>query len=214
VLDIVGKRRWYYAISLGVLIPGLIFTLLTLIPNGDLGLRFSIAYTGGTEWTIHFANGAPEPQAVVAVLEEADLPGSEVLTQTTGDKQYTLIRTSALALGEGSGSSLAPAASPAPGASSAPVASASPAASPAMAASGAASSTATGRLADVRVALEAAFGPIDDELELVTIGPVVSAELVQQTFLLVLMGALGIMLWITYRFRDFRMAPRPRHAAP
>lgn len=205
MLDIVGKRRWYYAISLGVLIPGLIFTLLTLIPNGDLGLRFSIAYTGGTEWTIHFANGAPEPQAVVAVLEEADLPGSEVLTQTTGDKQYTLIRTSALALGEGSGSSLAPAASPAPGASSAPVASASPAASPAMAASGAASSTATGRLADVRVALEAAFGPIDDELELVTIGPVVSAELVQQTFLLVLMGALGIMLWITYRFRDFRM---------
>jgi preprotein translocase SecF subunit len=172
-----------------------------------VGLRFSIAYTGGTEWTVHFANGAPEPPAVVAVLEAADLPGSEVLTQTTGDKQYTLIRTSALALGEGSGSSLAPAASPAPGASSSPTpaASATPAASPAGLATGAATTAATGKLADVRTALEAAFGPIDDELELVTIGPIVSAELVQQTVLLVLMGALGIMLWITYRFRDFRM---------
>lgn len=178
MLDIIGKRRWYYAISLGVLIPGLIFTLLTLIPNGNVGLRFSIAYTGGTEWTVHFANGAPEPPAVVAVLEAADLPGSEVLTQTTGDKQYTLIRTSALALGEGSSASLAPAASPAPDASSspAPAASATPAASPGVVAGGAATTAASGRLADVRTALEAAFGPIDDELELVTIGPVVSAE--------------------------------------
>ncbi len=206
MLDIVGKRRWYYAISLGVLIPGLIFTLLTLIPNGNLGLRFSIAYTGGTEWTVHFANGAPEPQAVVAVLEDAGLAGSEVLTQTTGDRRYTLIRTSALALGEGSGAPQAPAASPVPGASSAaPSTSPAPDASPAVAASGAATTAATGRLADVRIALEAAFGPIDEELELVTIGPIVSAELVQQTILLVLMGAIGIMAWITYRFRDFRM---------
>lgn len=207
MLDIVGKRRWYYAISLGVLIPGLIFTILTLIPNGDIGLRFSIAYTGGTEWTVHFANGAPEPQAVVAVLEEAGLPGAEVVTQTTGSKQYTLIRTSALALGEGS-EGLAPAASPDPGASSSPAASAAataePAASPG-AAAGAATTSAAGKLQEVRTALEAEFGPIDEELELVTIGPVVSAELVQQTFLLVLMGAIGIMLWITYRFRDFRM---------
>ncbi|MEZ4597988.1 MAG: protein translocase subunit SecF [Chloroflexota bacterium] len=43
------------------------------------------------------------------------------------------------------------------------------------------------------------------ELELTTVSPVVSAELIQQTILLILMGALGIMLWITYRFRDFRM---------
>ena len=36
-------------------------------------------------------------------------------------------------------------------------------------------------------------------------GPVVSQELIQQAFLLILFGAIGIMLWITFRFNDFRM---------
>src|SRR5262249_14813800 len=77
VFDIIGRRKWFYAISLAVTIPGLLFILLTLIPNGNVGLRFSIAYRGGTEWTIHFANGTPEPQAVVQVLADQGLPGSE-----------------------------------------------------------------------------------------------------------------------------------------
>ena len=38
-----------------------------------------------------------------------------------------------------------------------------------------------------------------------SVGAVVSAELIQQTFLLIIMGSLGIMLWITFRFRDLRM---------
>ena len=48
-------------------------------------------------------------------------------------------------------------------------------------------------------------GPSTRRWQLTSVGPVVSAELIQQTFLLILMGAVGIMLWITYRFRDFRM---------
>jgi preprotein translocase SecF subunit len=222
VFDVIGRRKWFYAISLAVTIPGLLFILLTLIPNGNVGLRFSIAYRGGTEWTIHFANGTPESQAVVKVLEEQGLPGSEVVTTTTGGKDYTLIRTAALALqttqGVSNGSSASPAPSGAasaapsvapsiaasPGASGAGAgALASPGSSPA--AGGAASITATGKLAELKTALEAAFGPIDDQLEITTVGPIVSAELIQQTFLLILMGAVGIMLWITYRFRDFRM---------
>ena len=210
MFDVVGRRKWFYAVSLAVTIPGLLFVLLTLVPNGNLGLQFSIAYRGGTEWTIHFANGAPEPQQVIEVLAENGLEGSEVVTTTTGGKDYTLIRTAALALGQGS-QGLAPEAAGSPGPSAAASAEPSPAASPAtstapvVGATGAASITATGKLAEAKTALEAAFGPIDEELELTTVGPVVSAELIQQTFLLILMGALGIMLWITYRFRDFRM---------
>jgi preprotein translocase subunit SecF len=205
VLDVIGKRRWYYAISLAVLVPGILFTLLTLIPNGGLGIRFSIAYTGGTEWTVHFANGAPEPGAVVAVLAEHDIP-AEVVTTGRGGKDYTLIRTPALALRETSGeadstTSPEPTTEPSPAATAAP----SPDASAGASAPGGASITASGRLAEVKTALETEFGPIDEELELTTIGPVVSGELIQQTFLLVLLGSLGIMLWITYRFRDFRM---------
>jgi preprotein translocase subunit SecF len=213
VFDVVGRRKWFYAFSLAVTIPGLLFILLTLIPSGNLGLQFSIAYRGGTEWTIHFANGTPDPHEVVAVLEAQGLPGSEVVTTTTGGKDYTLIRTSALALGQGSAAATptadgspgpdasTPAGSPEP--SAAAIAAASPGSSAAP--TGAANITATGRLLEVKNGLEAAFGPIDEELELTTVGPVVSAELIQQTFLLILMGAVGIMLWITYRFRDFRM---------
>jgi preprotein translocase subunit SecF len=38
-----------------------------------------------------------------------------------------------------------------------------------------------------------------------SVGPVVSQELVYQTFLLVLIAAGAIMIWVAYRFRDFRM---------
>ncbi len=226
MFDVVGKRKWFYAISLAVTIPGLIFILLTLLPGARLGLQFSIAYRGGTEWTIHFANGAPDPLEVVQVLDQAGLPDSEVVTTTSNGIQNTLIRTAALSLSAGGGVSNG--ATPAPSASTTPVASAAPTNAPTTApsqvpASPAASGVAgvvpgasppagtgagfvvEGRLGEVRPALEAAFGPIDQQLELTSVGPVVSAELIQQTFLLILMGAVGIMLWITYRFRDFRM---------
>lgn len=221
MFDVVGKRKWFYALSLAVTIPGLFFILLTLLPGARLGLQFSIAYRGGTEWTVHFAKGAPEPQAVITVLAANGLSGSEVVTTTTNGKDYTLIRTSALALGPGSetpptgadgspapaAGSVTPSVTPtvAPTAAASPVGSADASAQPGAVVGGAASITATGKLAEVKTALESAFGPIDEELELTTVGPVVSAELIQQTILLILMGALGIMLWITYRFRDFRM---------
>ena len=221
MFDVVGRRKWFYAFSLAITVPGLLFILLTLIPAGRMGLQFSIAYRGGTEWVVHFANGAPEPSDVVAVLDAQGMPGSEVVTTTTGGKEYTLIRTSALALTESSGPSNGATATP--GASVAPDASATPTIAPSQApaspgasaaagvvpdaspGAGAATSAVSGQLKAAQGALESAFGPIDETLELTSVGPVVSAELIQQTFLLILMGAVGIMLWITYRFRDFRM---------
>ena len=50
VFDIIGKRRWFYIISLAITIPGLFFILLT--PFTDAGLQFTIDYTGGTRWEI------------------------------------------------------------------------------------------------------------------------------------------------------------------
>ena len=222
MFDVVGRRKWFYLFSLVITVPGLLFILLTLIPGAGMGLQFSIAYRGGTEWTTQFANGAPEPAKVVAVLAANGLEGAEVLTTTNNGVQYTLIRTEALSLAANQGVSNG--ASPAPGASGAPAASpaasvapsAAPAATPASSAAagvvpgaspapGGTNVAVTGKLKEIQPALEAAFGPIARTIELTTVGPVVSAELVQQTFLLILMGAVGIMLWITYRFRDFRM---------
>ena len=62
-----------------------------------------------------------------------------------------------------------------------------------------------GKLGEVAAKLQAQFGPIDEVRQITSVGPVVSAELIQQTFLLIIMGALGIMAWITFRFGDFRM---------
>ena len=66
MFDIIGKRRWFYALSLAVLIPGIIFIALTPITGGKEGLQFSIDFTGGTVWEVHFANGTPTPAAGAA----------------------------------------------------------------------------------------------------------------------------------------------------
>jgi preprotein translocase subunit SecF len=51
--------------------------------------------------------------------------------------------------------------------------------------------------------MESEFGPFDQAV-LTTIGPVVSSDLVQQALLLILIGSLAIMGWITYRFQDVK----------
>jgi preprotein translocase subunit SecF len=62
-----------------------------------------------------------------------------------------------------------------------------------------------GKLGEVRFALEAAFGPIAEQQSLSTVGAVVSSDLILQALTLILFGSIGILLWITYRFRDFKM---------
>ena len=267
MFDLIGKRRWFYLISLLITVPGFIFILLTPITGGKVGLQFSIDFTGGTVWEVHFANGAPTPAQVQEVMAEQGLPGSVAIT-TAGDKSYVQIRTIQIGLAEfptaspspspgasgspspsgsppasasaaasaspavsaapsgsplaSTGASAAPSSSPAPSAapSSSPVPSAAPSASPG--ASGAivpgtspspsASPTTsviglptTGKLADLRFALENKFGPIDEVRQEANIGPIISAEIAQQALLLVILGSIGILAWVTFRFQDFRM---------
>ncbi|MFN8621763.1 MAG: protein translocase subunit SecF [Chloroflexota bacterium] len=243
--DIIGKRKWFYLISLAFTIPGLIFILLTFLPGSKMGLQFSIAYTGGTIWEVHFQDSNPTPDEVLAVLNAQGLEG-EVNRTTQDGRDYTLIRTEPLlretegvsngAANASPGASVAPGASPAAAAgspaasvaaapvipSAAPTAAssaapaavvASPAASaapsPAPSASPVAAAGPTlpsqGKFGELASAMVAAFGPIDEVRQQTSVGPVVSSELIQQTFVLILMGALGIMAWITFRFKDFRM---------
>jgi preprotein translocase SecF subunit len=249
VLDIIGKRRWFFLFSGIILVPGIFFILLGPITNGKAGLQFSIDYTGGTKWEIHFKDPTVTPAKVKDVLAAQGLE-SQVQTASGG---YMLIRTVPLGLIEGPtatpvpstspGASGSPAASPgaspgtsaSPGASSPPASSSSPAASssPGASASAAASASAgaaasasptaspspspspsptpipggvtrSGEVGTLVTALETALGPIDAQRSLTTVGPVISSELTQQAILLVLVGSLGILAWMTFRFRDFR----------
>ncbi len=61
-----------------------------------------------------------------------------------------------------------------------------------------------GSIGTLATALEATLGPIEAQRSLTTVGPIISGELTQQAILLVLIGSIGILLWMTYRFRDFR----------
>ncbi len=103
-----------------------------------------------------------------------------------------------------------PSATPAPSASAAPSGSAAAAGSEAPGASGAPAAGGDSQLptegkgAEMVKALQAALGPIAEQASLTTIGPVVSADLINQAIILIIVGSAGILLWITYRFQDVK----------
>ena len=75
MFDVIGKKRWFFAFSLLITIPGLVFILLTPITGGEAGLKFSIDYTGGTVWSIRFADAAvtgDDVRAELVTLGQAD----------------------------------------------------------------------------------------------------------------------------------------------
>ena len=114
--DIIGKRRWLYLFSLIITIPGLVLILLT--PFTDLGLQFSIDYTGGTRWVIRFDDRSVTPDQVRAVFDENGLAATVIREAD----DYLEIRTEQVV-----GLREAPAPSASAGPSAAPSGSASPA---------------------------------------------------------------------------------------
>lgn len=165
---IIARKRWFFAFSLLLTIPGLVFIAATPLTGGDVGLKFSVEFTGGTVWEFKLEEAA-EPAIVRDAVVAAGHPEAQV---TEGEGGYLLLRTKPLDLQ--SGSDLDP------------------------------SQPAGAELAEIRDAVEAAAGPIAEEGSLSTVGPVISQDLTQQALLLVVLGSLGIVMWMTYRFRNVR----------
>jgi preprotein translocase SecF subunit len=246
MFDVIGKRRWFYALSALLTIPGLIFILIS--PFSDAGLQLTIDFTGGTRWEIKFVDPAVTPAQVEEVFAENDLDAVAIRTGTG----FIEIKTEPIGLqpepiptvtpsGSPSGSaapsdspsaSVSPspsvAASPSPAASGSPAASAAASASPTptptptpstSASPGASASPSSspsaapvgntrlptdGKLGEMVTALEAKLGPIESQASLTTIGAVVSSDLLRQALILIVVGSLAIVGWITYRFRDVK----------
>ncbi len=220
MFDIVGKRNWFFLFSAIVTIPGLIFILLTPLSNGQAGLKFSIYYTGGTEWSIRFADANVSAEEV---HDELIALGQEEATVTRTGRGFLDIRMTGVEVVEppqptaeptaspsaqpsptaapvGPVTSLAPAPSPTPSPTPAPSASVEPSASP-----GPSDPIPTeGEIGRIATALQAKFGPIAEQAKLSSIGAVVSSDLIQQAVILILIGSVGILLWITLRFRDVK----------
>ena len=236
MFDVIGKRRWFYALSAILTIPGLIFILIS--PFSDAGLQLTIDFTGGTRWEIKFADPAVTPEQVEEVFAQNELDAVAIRTGTG----FIEIKTEPIGLQEEPAATVAPSASPSgsagpsgsPRPSTSPATSAGPSGSPRPSASAAASPSPTpapsgsagasaspsaspsaapvgntrlptdGKLGEMVIALQAQLGPIDSQASLTTIGAVVSSDLLRQALILIVVGSLAIVGWITYRFRDVK----------
>jgi len=56
----------------------------------------------------------------------------------------------------------------------------------------------------IATALQAKYGAIAEQASLSSIGAIVSADLINQAVILILVGSLGILVWVWLRFRDIR----------
>lgn len=83
MLDIVGKRHWYFLISGSILVPGIIFLVL-------FGLPLSIDFTGGALLEVEFARAQIGPAQVKEVFAEHGY--GDTMVQTSGERLF-LIRT-------------------------------------------------------------------------------------------------------------------------
>ncbi|MDF2734927.1 MAG: protein-export rane protein SecF [Chloroflexota bacterium] len=233
MFDVIGKRRWFYALSALLTIPGLIFILIS--PFSDAGLQLTIDFTGGTRWEIKFEDPTVTPEQVEAVFAANDLDAVairtgtgfiEIKTEPIGLQAEPVATPSASPSGSANPSaspgpsaspspasaspsaSAAPSASPSPtpsaAASASPDASASPSASPAAGPVGNTRLPTDGKLGEMVIALERDLGKIESQASLTTIGAVVSSDLLRQALILIVVGSLAIVAWITYRFRDVK----------
>ncbi len=74
-LDIIGKRYLYFAISLLVIIPGLLALLAW-------GLPLAIDYTGGSLLEVSFAGTPPSTTQVIQLYQDLGVPGAQVQSAT------------------------------------------------------------------------------------------------------------------------------------
>lgn len=82
MIDIIGKRFWYFLLSAIIIIPGLIS--LAIPP----GLQLAVDFTGGTLWEMTFTREV-HPAELKATFGEFEL--GDAIVQTSGD-QTLLVR--------------------------------------------------------------------------------------------------------------------------
>ena len=76
-MNILGKRYFFFGLSLIIIIPGLI-----ILFTG--GLPLSIDFTGGSLLEVTFANASPEPAEIIAIYNDANIKDVQVQTSESG----------------------------------------------------------------------------------------------------------------------------------
>lgn len=90
MIDIIGKRYYYFAFSLLIIVPGLLL-LGYMIQSGHLPV--SIDFTGGSLLEVRFTSAAPSEADIISLYDRLNV--EDVKVQTTGQGSY-VIRSSIL----------------------------------------------------------------------------------------------------------------------
>ncbi|HEV7199839.1 MAG TPA: hypothetical protein VGO32_03450, partial [Candidatus Limnocylindria bacterium] len=222
--DIVGKRRWYYFFSALITIPGVFFILIG-------GLKPSIDFTGGTVWQVRFLDD-PSPDEVQAALVDLGHDEATVEAVDNGFLEIRLAPIEFPIVGGIPTPTPSPAGSPTVSPSLSATATPSPAGSPT--GSPGASPTATPSptptptpsptpspsptaeptpeppptiqgtpIEELVTELNAQFG-FSETRSLDTVGPIIGAELVRSSLIIIIIGEAFIFLYLWYRFRSIR----------
>ena len=230
--DIVGKRKLWFAISAVLTIPGLIFIILGgLKPSIDFtgGTEWEARYAeepSAVEMTAALAE-LGHPDALVVALDDGFLrirtepidlvpPPTPTPTPTTSPTPTASPTPAATAT---PAATTDPSASPAPSQAATPTAtptataSATPTATPTPSATPTASPTPAASPTPVPIAEETEFGQLHAALEerfgeadtrsARTVGPIIGADLVRSSVILIIVGELFILgyLWMRFGFR-------------
>ena len=204
--DIVGKRRWYFLFSALITIPGLIFIVIG-------GLKPSVDYTGGTVWQVRYAD-TPSASQVQAAL--VDLGHAEAAVKDVGGG-FLEIRTDPVGLlppqtpvpTPEPTATPEPTPTPDPNATPPPTPTATPSPTPTPSGSPTASPSPTPaplptgtEFDDIQTALISQFGA-GVPRSVTTVGPIIGAELIRTSVILIGVGELFILayLWIRFGFR-------------
>jgi preprotein translocase subunit SecF len=200
--DIVAKRNLWFAISAILVLPGLLFIAMG-------GLKPSIDFTGGTEWEVRYAD-EPTVEEMTAALADLGHPDAVVVALDDG---YLRIRTTPIDLIPEATPTPRPTASPTPSASPTPDPSASADASPSPTSTPGASPTATPAPTTPPLASGTEFAELQEALveqfgegtprSVRTVGPIIGADLIRSSAILIIVGELFILgyLWIRFGFR-------------
>ena len=76
-MNILGKRYFFFGLSLVIIVVGLALLFLNKVP-------LSIDFTGGSLLEVAFNDQSPEPGEILAVYESADIRDAQVQTSETG----------------------------------------------------------------------------------------------------------------------------------
>ena len=76
-MNILGKRYFFFGLSLLIIIPGLLIMVIQGIP-------LSIDFTGGSLLEVSFSGQSPEPSEIITIYDDASINDVQVQTSDTG----------------------------------------------------------------------------------------------------------------------------------